>query len=74
MKEENSEIEIKTEVTTAVALTAPNEEAVDVKVEDIETKPATMATRGKKRKQSVEGIIHASQTTETRRVSKRLRR
>lgn len=74
VKEENSEIEIKTEVTTAVALTAPNEEAVDVKVEDIETKPATMATRGKKRKQSVEGIIHASQTTETRRVSKRLRR
>ena len=71
VKEENSEIEIKTEVTTAVALTAPNEEAVDV---NIETKPATKATRGKKRKQSVEGIIHTSQTTETRRVSKRLRR
>ena len=71
VKEENSEIEIKTEVTTAVALTAPNEEAVDV---NIETKPATKATRGKKRKQSVEDIIHTSQTAETRRVSKRLRR
>lgn len=74
VKEENSEVEIKTVVTTAVALTAPKEEAVDVKVEDIECKPATKANRGKKRKQSVEGIIHASQTTETRRMSKRLRR
>lgn len=74
VKEEISEIEIKTEVTTAVALTAPKEEAVDVKVKDIESKPATKATRGGKRKQLVEGIIHESQTTETRRVSKRLRR
>ncbi|KAJ5381102.1 N-glycosylase/DNA lyase [Penicillium cataractarum] len=73
VKEEDSEIKIKTEVTTAVALTAPKEETVDIKVEDSEDKPATK-TRGKKRKDSTEGIVLASQTTETRRVSKRLRR
>lgn len=74
VKEEDSEIKIKTEVTAAVALTAPKEEPVDIKVEGSETKPVAKAARGKKRKDSTEGIVHASQTTETRRVSKRLRR
>ncbi|GLI79104.1 8-oxoguanine glycosylase ogg1 [Penicillium ochrochloron] len=74
VKEDDSEIKIKTEVTAAVALTAPKEEPVDIKVEDSETKPVAKAARGKKRKDSTEGIVHASQTTETRRVSKRLRR
>lgn len=74
VKEEDLEIKIKTEVTTAVALTRPKEETVDIKVEDSETKPATKTARSKKRKDSAEGIVHASQTTETRRVSKRLRR
>lgn len=74
VKEEDLGIKIKTEVTTAVALTAPKEETVDIKVEDSEAKPATKVARGKKRKDSREGIVHAAQTTETRRVSKRLRR
>jgi N-glycosylase/DNA lyase len=73
VKEEDSDVKIETEVTTAVVLTAPKE--VDVKVEeDLETKPAPKASRGKKRKGSAEGIIHASSTTtETRRVSRRTR-
>lgn len=73
VKEEDAEVKIETEVTTAVVLTAPKEE-VDVKLEEEpETKPAQKASRGKKRKGSTEGIIHASSTTETRRMSKRLR-
>ncbi|KAJ5323871.1 8-oxoguanine DNA glycosylase N-terminal [Penicillium atrosanguineum] len=72
VKEEDSEVKIETEVTTAVALTAPKEE-VDVKLEDLEPKVAPKASRGKKRKGSTEGIVHASTTTETRRMSKRLR-
>lgn len=74
VKEEASEIEIKTEVTAAVSLTAPKEEAVDIKTEHLEIKPATKTARGKKRKESTEGVVYASQTTETRRLSKRLRR
>ncbi|KAF3396129.1 N-glycosylase/DNA lyase [Penicillium rolfsii] len=74
VKEGDSETKIKTEVTTAVVLTAPKEENVDIKVEDSETKPATKTARSKKRKVLTESIVHASQTTETRRVSKRLRR
>lgn len=73
VKEEDSEVKIETEVTTAVVLTAPKEE-VDVKLEEKpEDKPAQKASRGKKRKGSTEDIIHASSTTETRRMSKRLR-
>lgn len=72
VKEEDSEVKIETEVTTAVVLTAPKEE-VDVKLEEPETKPAQKASRGKKRKGPTEDIIHASSTTETRRMSKRLR-
>jgi N-glycosylase/DNA lyase len=74
VKEEDSDVKIETEVTTAVVLTAPKEE-VDVKVEEgLETKAAPKASRGKKRKGSAEGIIHASSTTtETRRMSRRTR-
>lgn len=73
VKEEDSEVKIETEVMTAVVLTAPKEE-VDVKLEEEpQTKPAQKASRGKKRKGPTEDIIHASSTTETRRVSKRLR-
>ncbi|KAJ5191409.1 8-oxoguanine DNA glycosylase N-terminal [Penicillium cinerascens] len=73
VKEEDSEVKIETEVTTAVVLTAPKEE-VDVKLEEEpEAKAAQKASRGKKRKGSTEDIIHASSTTETRRMSKRLR-
>jgi N-glycosylase/DNA lyase len=74
VKEEEEETKIKTEVTTAVALTVPKEETVDLKVEGSETKPVAKAARGKKRKDSAESIVHAAQTTDTRRVSKRLRR
>lgn len=72
VKEEGEEVEVKTEVTTAVALTALKEE-VDVKVEDAENKLATKASRRKKRKGTPEGVLHASSTTESRRMSKRLR-
>ncbi|KAJ5183157.1 8-oxoguanine DNA glycosylase N-terminal [Penicillium capsulatum] len=72
VKDEKDEIEIKTEVTTAIALAPPKAEA-DIKTEP-EEKPTTTGTRGKKRKGSTEGIVHASQTTETRRMSKRLRK
>ncbi|KAJ5099313.1 N-glycosylase/DNA lyase [Penicillium argentinense] len=72
VKEEGAEVEIKTEVMTAVALTAPQEIA-DVKIEVSERKLVTKSPKGKKRKQSADGIIHASKSTETRRMSKRLR-
>lgn len=76
VKEENSDVKIKTEVTTAVALTAPkHEEANDIKAEEAEEKkPVTKAPAGKKRKAPVDGVLHAAQSTETRRMSKRLRR
>lgn len=75
VKSENEEVEIKdikTEETATVTLAAPKEE-VDIKIE-VEEKPATKGTRGKKRKGSTEGVVHASQSTETRRMSKRLRK
>ncbi|KAJ5901117.1 DNA N-glycosylase [Penicillium tannophilum] len=71
VKEDDSEVEIKTEVTTSVALTAPKHEDVNVKVEEPESKP--IKKTGKKRKATPEEVIHAS-TSETRRISKRLRR
>jgi N-glycosylase/DNA lyase len=79
VKEEDSEVKIETEVTTAVTLTAPKEEADvetgEVKVEeDLETKPALKSSRGKKRKMSTEDLVPAATTTETRRMSKRLRK
>lgn len=74
VKEEDGEVDVETKVTTAVALAGPKEEDADVKVEDPDTKPPTKGSRGKKRKGPAEGIVHASSTVETRRVSKRLRR
>lgn len=73
VKEEDAEVKIETDVKTAVALTAPKAEA-EVKVEDEEKKPITKASASKKRKGPADSIIHAGQTTETRRTSKRLRR
>ncbi|OQD72829.1 hypothetical protein PENDEC_c019G01419 [Penicillium decumbens] len=72
VKEEDSEVKIETEVTTAVALVAPKEQ-VDVKLESPKAKPVK-ASREKKRKGSTDGVIHASSATETRRTSKRLRK
>ncbi|KAJ5619508.1 8-oxoguanine DNA glycosylase N-terminal [Penicillium lagena] len=64
------EVEIKTEVETAVALKLLKEEGeAQVKVEDAE---GGTEKNSKKRKKP-NAIVHASQTTETRRVSKRLR-
>lgn len=61
------EVEVKTEVTTAVALGVPE----DAKVE-VEDKVEGRKTNGMKRK-NPDAIIHTSQSTETRRTSKRLR-
>lgn len=77
VKEEDSDVKIKTEVTTAVALTAPKheEEANGIKAEETEEKkPVTKAPAGKKRKAAADGVLHAAQSTVTRRMSKRLRR
>lgn len=77
VKEEDSDIKIKTEVTTAVALTPikQEEDVKDVKLEEPDdSKPDTKSTRSRKRKASPDGVVHASQTTETRRMSKRNRR
>lgn len=64
------EVEIKTEVETAVALKLLKEEADSpVKVEDAE---GGTEKNSKKRKKP-NAVVHASQTTERRRVSKRLR-
>ena len=70
------DVKIKTEVTTAVALTAPkHEESNGIKAEETEEKkPVTKAPAGKKRKAGADGVLHAAQSTETRRMSKRLRR
>lgn len=73
-KDKEEDVEIKTEVTTAVALTAPKEEDIKVKTEPSEIKPATKASRGKKRKGSPGSVVHTAQTSETRRMSKRLRK
>ncbi|KAJ5635509.1 8-oxoguanine glycosylase ogg1 [Penicillium longicatenatum] len=73
VKEDDSKVEIKTEVTTSMALTAPKHEDVTVKLEELESKPIVKKTV-KKRKATPDGVIHASQTSETRRTSKRLRR
>jgi len=73
VKEEESEVKIETEVKTAVALTAPKVEA-EVKEEEEEKKGIMKGAASKKRKGPAESIIHAGQTTETRRTSKRLRR
>lgn len=75
VKEEDSDIKIKTEVTTAVAL-APikqEEDVKELKLEEADSKPDTNS-RNRKRKASPDGVVHASQTTETRRMSKRNRR
>ncbi|KAJ6000036.1 N-glycosylase/DNA lyase [Penicillium waksmanii] len=76
VKDEGADAKIKTEVTTAVALTAPKHEEVNgVKIEDSEEKkPVTKAPAGKKRKAPADPVVEAAQSTETRRVSKRLRR
>ncbi|KAJ5164807.1 8-oxoguanine DNA glycosylase N-terminal [Penicillium coprophilum] len=75
VKDEESDVKIETKVTTALSLEAPKEEdmeedaKVKVKVEDIDhAKPSSMKRKG------AETIVPAAQTTETRRVSKRLRR
>ena len=74
VKEDDSAVEIKTEVTTAVTLVKTEEDDVKVKIDDSESLPATKGSRGKKRKVTSDGIMHASQTTATRRMSKRIRR
>lgn len=71
VKEDDTNVEIKTEVTTSMALTAPKHEDINVKVEEPESKPI-LKKSGKKRKATPEEVIHAS-TSETRRMSKRLR-
>jgi N-glycosylase/DNA lyase len=72
VEDEESDVKFETKVTTDLSLEVPKEEDVDVKVkvEDIDDakKPS-----GKKRKEA-DNIVTAAQTTETRRVSKRLRR
>jgi N-glycosylase/DNA lyase len=71
VKDEESDIKVETKVTTAVSLKVPEEDVdVKVKVEDIDgaKKPS-----GKKRKEA-ETIVSTAQTTETRRMSKRLKR
>ncbi|KAJ6164383.1 8-oxoguanine DNA glycosylase N-terminal [Penicillium chermesinum] len=76
-EEDSSTVKIETEVTSAVTLIAPkDEEAVKVKATDIASKPTpkAKAPRGKKRGASPDELVHKSQTTETRRVSKRTRR
>ncbi|KAJ5442251.1 8-oxoguanine DNA glycosylase N-terminal [Penicillium cf. griseofulvum] len=71
VKDEESDVKVEMKVTTDLSLEVPKEEDVDVKVkvEDIDD----AKTSGKKRKEA-ENIVTAAQTTETRRVSKRLRR
>jgi len=67
---ENGEgVEIKSEVETAVALKLPKEEGdVQVKIEG-----GQGGTEKSKKRKKPNAIVHASQTTETRRMSKRLR-
>lgn len=72
VKEEEADIKVETKVTTALGLKVPKEEDIDVKVkvEDIDDAKKPIS---RKRKE-VETIVSAAQTTETRRMSKRLRR
>lgn len=72
VKEEEADIKVETKVTTALSLKVPKEEDIDVKVkvEDIDDAKKPIS---RKRKE-VETIVSAAQTTETRRMSKRLRR
>lgn len=74
VKEENGEVDVETTVTTAVALAGSTGEEMGVKIEDSDIKSPAKGSRGKKRKGPAEGVVHASSTLETRRVSKRLRR
>lgn len=65
-EEKNDDVEVETKVMTAVAVKRSASEDGDekkVKVEDDETKT----------KEEPNGIVNASQTTTTRRMSKRLR-
>lgn len=72
VKDEEADIKVETKVTTALDLKVPKEEDIDmkVKVEDIEDAKKPIS---RKRKE-VENIVSVAQTTETRRMSKRLRR
>ncbi|KAJ5908051.1 8-oxoguanine DNA glycosylase N-terminal [Penicillium taxi] len=79
VKEDNDEdVKIKTEVTTTVTLAAVKEEPAlkeetgDIKLEDSESKLVPTVPR-RKRKEVTDTLVLAAQTTETRRVSKRLR-
>ncbi|KAI2794225.1 N-glycosylase/DNA lyase [Penicillium oxalicum] len=76
VKEDGEDIEVKTEVRTAVMLTAPKEEldSVNIKSEETEMKPMTEVIRTRKRRGPKEEIVQAAHTTDTRRVSKRLRK
>jgi N-glycosylase/DNA lyase len=73
VEETKSEVKIETDVSTAIALKTPKEEDVDIKVKVEDIDEAAKTPKGKKRKES-DGIINAAHTTETRRISKRLRR
>lgn len=69
------EVGIKTEVTAPVAFPTPEgDDGIDVKGENSDTNPNTKGTRGTKRRGTLDGIVHASQTTKARRVSTRSRR
>ncbi|KAJ5653551.1 DNA N-glycosylase [Penicillium lividum] len=75
VKEDDSKIEIKTEIkteVTEVVLIAPKHDA-DVKLEEPESK-LIIKNNEKKRKATPDRAMHVSRTTETRRTSKRLRR
>ncbi|KAJ5145714.1 8-oxoguanine DNA glycosylase N-terminal [Penicillium bovifimosum] len=68
VKDEESAIKIETKVTTGVALKIPEDLEDKVKIEDMDD---VKKINGKRRK---EEIVPVAQTTETRRMSKRLRR
>jgi N-glycosylase/DNA lyase len=73
VEETKSEVKIKTDVSTALAIKEPKDEDMDVKVKVEDIDEAARTPKGKKRKEW-DGIIHAAHTTDTRRMSKRLRR
>lgn len=72
VKDEEADIKVETKVTTTLSLKVPKEEDIDVKVkvEDIDDAKKPIS---RKRKE-VENIVSTPQITETRRMSKRLRR
>lgn len=72
VKDEESDVNIETKVTTAVSLNAPKKEEVDIKVKVEDIDDAKKPNR--KRRKEAEEIVPVAQTTETRRMSKRLRR